>query len=132
MGKAEDSLGSRDVKTHFGTGRTGSSTVRRTIDALLADTLDLVAQPRNPTTPGHFSNYAFEPAGEEQLTEWMLDHLTLATWVPPTDTVLADVETAVLQVLLPPLNLSKVRTPWRPVVSAARKQQATAASLWVP
>ncbi|MGH2864053.1 MAG: GIY-YIG nuclease family protein, partial [Solirubrobacteraceae bacterium] len=43
VGKAEDSLITRDVKTHFGDGRTGSSTVRRSIAALLASTLDLRA-----------------------------------------------------------------------------------------
>src|SRR5579859_3831532 len=35
LGKAEDSLASRDLKTHFGDGRTGQSTVRRSFAALL-------------------------------------------------------------------------------------------------
>ena len=35
VGKAEDSLAQRDIKTHFGNGRTGSSTVRRSFAALL-------------------------------------------------------------------------------------------------
>ena len=35
VGKAEDSLVSRDLKTHFGDGRTGQSTVRRSFAALL-------------------------------------------------------------------------------------------------
>lgn len=101
VGKAEDSLGSRDVKTHFGTGRTGSSTVRRTIGALLVERLDLVAQPRNLAKPGYFSNFAFEPAGDALLTEWMLDHLRLTTWVPAAVVVLDEIETAVLQRMLP-------------------------------
>jgi hypothetical protein len=41
VGKAEESLVSRDLKTHFGSGRTGSSTVRRSFAALLRGTLDL-------------------------------------------------------------------------------------------
>ncbi|MGI8757071.1 MAG: GIY-YIG nuclease family protein [Acidimicrobiales bacterium] len=130
VGKAEDSLGTRDVKTHFGTGRTGSSTVRRTIGALLADQLDLVAQPRNPAKPGYFSNYGFELAGDARLTEWMLDHLKLATWVPPSEVVLDEIETEVVQTLGPPLNVAKVRTPWGSAVSAARKRQAAAARRW--
>jgi GIY-YIG catalytic domain len=39
VGKAEDSLVARDVKTHFGDGRTGQSTVRRSFAALLHDEL---------------------------------------------------------------------------------------------
>lgn len=132
VGKAEDSLGSRDVRTHFGTGRTGSSTLRRTVGALLAEPFGLVAQPRDPGRPGHFSNYAFEPAGEARLTEWMLDHLTLVTWVPSRPVALGDVEAAVLKTLLPPLNIAKVRTPWRAHVTAARKQQSISARRWTP
>jgi GIY-YIG catalytic domain-containing protein len=47
VGKAEDSLIARDLRTHFGSGRTGSSTLRRSFAALLAQRLDLHAQPRN-------------------------------------------------------------------------------------
>lgn len=35
VGKAERSLAARDVRQHFGTGKTGRSTVRRTFAALL-------------------------------------------------------------------------------------------------
>src|SRR5262245_30644986 len=41
VGKAEDSLLSRDIGSHFGDGRTGQSTVRRSMAACLKDTLDL-------------------------------------------------------------------------------------------
>jgi len=46
IGKAEDSLVARDLKTHFGDGRTGQSTVRRSFAALLHDTLGLRGVPR--------------------------------------------------------------------------------------
>src|SRR5690606_21537157 len=68
VGKAEDSLAGRDVGTHFGTGRTGSSTLRRSLAALLRETLDLRAQPRNPANPGYFANFGLEPDGDERLT----------------------------------------------------------------
>ena len=51
VGKAERSLASRDVDTHFSTGRTGSSTLRRSLAGLLADQLALKGDPRNPAKP---------------------------------------------------------------------------------
>lgn len=130
VGKAEDSLVARDVKTHFGTGRTGSSTVRRSVGALLAGPLDLRAIPRNLANPGSFSQFAFQSVGEERLSAWMLANLTLATWAPASPVDLGAMETLVLERLVPPLNLSKVRTPWKPQVSAARKVMAAQARAW--
>lgn len=46
VGKAEDSLVTRHVSTHFGNDRTGSSTVRRSFAALLGKPLRLSALPR--------------------------------------------------------------------------------------
>src|SRR5436190_432225 len=51
LGKAEDSLVTRDLRTHFGDGRTGQSTLRRSLAALLHDTLHLSGMPRNPDKP---------------------------------------------------------------------------------
>ena len=52
VGKGEDSLITRDLKTHFAVDplaapRTGSSTVRRSFAALLREQLDLRGVPRN-------------------------------------------------------------------------------------
>lgn len=51
VGKAERSLNGRDVGTHFATGKTGSSTVRRSLAALLADDLQLLAVPGTCSSP---------------------------------------------------------------------------------
>jgi hypothetical protein len=56
VGKAERSLASRDVHTHFATGRTGSSTLRRSMAALLRSELDLHAVPRNLARPDCSAN----------------------------------------------------------------------------
>jgi hypothetical protein len=56
VGKAEDSLITRDIKAHFGDGRTGQSTLRRSLSALLHAPLGLRGMPRNPDKPGHYSN----------------------------------------------------------------------------
>jgi len=79
IGKAEESLVTRDLKTHFGDGRTGQSTVRRSFAALLHDTLGLRGMPRNPARPGYFSNYGLSAAHDAALTRWMREHLHLAT-----------------------------------------------------
>ena len=63
VGKAEDSLVARDLRQHFTDGRTGSSTLRRSIAALLHDSMGLRGIPRNPQKPGYFSNYGLSPAG---------------------------------------------------------------------
>ena len=111
VGKSESSLSSRDVTTHFGTGRTGWSTVRRSLAVVLRDELDLNAVPRNSTLPVRPANYGLEPEGEERLTAWMKANLTVSMWVKPDGTVLKPVETAVIRWWQPPLNLDEVDHP---------------------
>jgi hypothetical protein len=132
VGKAEDSLATRDIKTHFGDGRTGQSTVRRSFAALLAQRLDLHGMPRNPGKPAHFSNYGLSPSDDRKLTDWMKEHLRLAVWPKPTslDVTLIDIERAVLVRLQPPLNLKDVVTPWAPMIKEARKALADEARAW--
>ena len=64
------------------------------------------------------------------LTDWMVTHLRLAVWHSPDGAVLDAVETAVLAELLPPLNVAKVATPWRPLVQAGRRRLAAQAEAW--
>lgn len=78
VGKAESSLASRDLRTHFRTGKTGSSTLRRTLAALLREELDLRALPRNRERPAYFANDALAPDGDERLTRSMHDNLEIA------------------------------------------------------
>jgi len=132
VGKAEDSLVTRDLKTHFGDGRTGQSTVRRSFAALLHDTLDLRGIPRNTAKPGYFSNYGLSASHDVALTRWMREQLRLAVWPKPIDCefTLGQVETAVLVEFLPPLNLQGVVTPWTAQVKAARAALAEEARAW--
>jgi hypothetical protein len=129
VGKAEDSLVSRDLRTHFASGRTGSSTLRRSFAALLRQELKLEAIPRNPANPGHFSSFGLEPEGDQRLSSWMRDNLSLATWSRPEGVALRHVEVALLRTWAPPLNLTDVPAPWRRLKSL-RSEMAAEARAW--
>jgi hypothetical protein len=124
VGKSERSLANRDVRTHFSTGKTGSSTLRRSLAGLLADDLRLEGQPRNVANPEGFANFGLEAEGDARLTMWMLEHLRLAVWPSPEGVILDGIETAVLGEMVPLLNIDKVKSPWRTSVRAGRKRLA--------
>lgn len=130
VGKAERSLVGRDLRTHFATGKTGSSTLRRTLSALLREPLELRAVPRNLARPDGSANYSLESSGDERLTEWMHARLRLSVWVRPDGVVLDEVETAVLNALRPPLNLAKMGCLGDRRVKAARAAMAEEARAW--
>ena len=132
VGKAEDSLVTRDLRTHFATGRTGQSSPRRSFAALLVDDLKLVAMPRRPADPepGKWTHYALEPDGDKRLTVWMLEHLRLAAWTCERPVALGQLERLVMAELQPPLNLTGVTQPWSGQVRDARKVMARAAERW--
>ncbi|MCR6032077.1 hypothetical protein GGQ22_11550 [Nocardioides sp. zg-579] len=131
VGKAERSLNGRDVGTHFATGKTGSSTVRRSLAALLVDELLLIAVPRNQTKPDGSANFALDSASDERLSAWMDERLALSTWVKPDGVVVDEVETEVVRRLRPPLNLDKVGEP-RTRLREARRRMADVARAWGP
>lgn len=132
VGKAEKSVVKRDVHQHFRTGKTGSSTVRRTLAAFLRVALGLRAQPRNPKKPAHFPSYSLEKTGDERLTQWMLANLRLALWLRPDQGELRLIEGELLEHWQPPLNGQGVKTPWSDQRSAARKLMADEARAWQP
>lgn len=136
VGKAENTLASRDVEGHFGMRKrgaqspTGSSTLRRSLAGLLAQEHGYRGMPRNPANPGHFSNFGLSVEHDDDLSAWMRSHLRLALWPHHVVAALDTVETDVLSALLPPLNLDKIVTRWRDQVKAARKVLANDARAW--
>jgi hypothetical protein len=131
VGKAEDSLVARDLRTHFGDGRTGSSTVRRSFAALLRDELSLRAIPRNLARPADFDRYGLSAADDAKLTAWMRSRLAIAVWAGDAEQPLVDVETDVLRQWNPPINLVKVAQPSKRL-KALRKGRAEEARQYVP
>lgn len=138
VGKAENTLASRDVEGHFGLRErgvqspTGSSTLRRSLAALLAPDRGYRGIPRNPAKPGFFSNFGLSVEHDDDLSAWMRGRLRLALWPHDLAAELDGIETDVLDELLPPLNLDKVATPWRGQVRGARKVLADQARDWRP
>ncbi|GAA3640560.1 hypothetical protein GCM10022200_25290 [Microbacterium awajiense] len=138
IGKAEDSLVSRDLNGHFAAipgsvARTGSSTVRRSFAALLREQLRLRAVPRNRSKPERFANYGLADGGDDRLTEWMHQRLMLAVWPAPSgmSPTLDAVETAVIHHFVPPMNLAK--NPGKLVtLSRARASMTAEAASWAP
>lgn len=136
VGKAEKSLASRDLNGHFATNvksapRTGGSTVRRSFAALLRETLDLHAVPRNLARPERFANYALDAGGDARLNEWMHARLTLAVWPAPSDmpVPLVEIETAAIVHFTPPLNLDA--NPGKLArLRLARAEMAAEAARW--
>lgn len=125
IGKAERSLVSRDLKTHFATGRTGQSTLRRSLAALLREDLNLVPQPRNKMRPDGSASFALEPSSEERLTAWMVQELSISVWEKSRSVDrLRDVEEEILRTANPPLNLTHVERPWSVLVEARREMAA--------
>src|SRR4051794_38178083 len=131
VGKAERSLNGRDVGTHFAAGKTGSSTVRRSLAALLVDELALVAVPRNLAQPDGSANFGLDAVSEGSLSSWMEQRLSLATWSKPEGANLDAIETAVVRRLHPPLNLDKVGEP-RKRLREARRRMTDIARAWQP
>lgn len=131
VGKAERSLNGRDVGTHFAVGKTGSSTVRRSLAALLVEELALVAVPRNMAKPDGSANFGLDAASEGALSSWMERRLSLATWSKLEGANLNEIETAVVRRLRPPLNLDKVEEP-RTRLRDARRRMADTARAWQP
>lgn len=128
VGKAEASLPGRDLRQHFASGKTGSSTLRRSVAALLADGLGLVAIPRSRTgTDSAAAHYRLTDSGEVAVTDWMRSRLRIAVWVSDEKGELASLERAVLAKLQPPLNLTGVHHRYGAQVRAARKRLAAQA-----
>ncbi len=129
VGKAEGSLLDRDGKTHFALGRTGQSTLRRSIAALLRPSLGLRGRPRNLDTPGYFDKFDLAPGHDATLQRWIGERPAIATWLKPPDetdhdgTYLLAIERALLRRWTPPLNDKDNPGKWREV-RAIRKVMA--------
>jgi len=134
LGKTESSQASRDEKTHFASGKTGSSTIRRSLGALLKNELSLIPIPRNGKDfdAGRKSFFKFDEPSEEKLTTWMKDNLGLSFYEydqPPSE--IDVLETKLITEMKPLLNIDSKNpdNPYAQFIRAARKACANEANL---
>ena len=105
LGKTQSSGISRVLQTHFGTGKTGSSTVRRTLGALLRKDLKLIPIPRNNSDQlkGRLF-FKFDDSSENKITKWMEKNL-LISFFPLKGEDVPSVEKELIKYLKPALNI---------------------------
>ncbi len=101
IGKTESSQEKRDAKTHFTTGKTGSSTVRKSIGSLILKKENLNPVPRNNSDykKGRFSHFKFDLESEEKITTWMKDNLALSFYeYPKGKELIGKLETEIIRI----------------------------------
>ncbi|GGP02048.1 hypothetical protein GCM10010992_04870 [Cloacibacterium rupense] len=111
VGIAKNSLKDRDFGNHFNSKSTGSSTLRRSIGAILKEEFSLIAFSRNGTnSKRELLNYKFNEEGERLLTDWMTANLIIGYWEDENSisySELRDWEKKVIKFLKPTLDLDK-------------------------
>lgn len=131
IGKTESSQEKRDAKTHFTTGKTGSSTVRKSIGSIICATENLRPIPRNDSDykKGRFSHFRFDQPSEEIITKWMKNNLALSFYeYPRTKQEIEKLETEIIDNFIPILNISKnPKNAFKDTLQQLRKNCATIA-----
>jgi hypothetical protein len=119
VGKADDSIRKRVQQTHLVDGRSGSSTLRRSLGALLRETLLLRPVPRSlkRTDDKRFTNYAFDSESDRRLSVWIAANILVAAVPSPAPDV---TERELIVQLAPPLCLTLWDNPHRTRIKQLR------------
>ena len=90
---------------HFQSGSTGTSTIRRSLAALLANKLTLVSVPRSMDERDNdrYDNYMLDSESEDKLTQWMRCNFT-AAFHEVADDKAEITQTAMIQYSVPMFN----------------------------
>jgi hypothetical protein len=132
IGKTESSQQSRDADTHFRTGKTGSSTLRKTFGSLLHQQYKLNPLPRGQADidKNRYAHFKFDTKSEELLTKWMTENLGLSFFpYPKTTSEIDNLETLLINELVPVLNIDRKNTgnPFFHHLRSLRKQMGEVA-----
>jgi len=112
-------LASREFEHHFSSQRTGFSTLRRSLGAVLKNELKLKAIPRAAgTSSSNVTNYSFADDGNTRLTTWMCEHLEVGVHASAR---YHELEGSLIAKLEPLLNLTKWMNPDRAELKRLRK-----------
>ena len=126
----------RDRDTHFKSGRTGSSTLRRTLGAILREDLELNPIPRSEkdidANSTHF--YCFDVKGESKLTDWMMTNLSMSYYpYLKSPAQIGTLEAALIKESIPSLNIAgNPNNPMRYQVQSFRKACSNLAYKVIP
>jgi hypothetical protein len=115
LGLSENALDGRNHLTH---AHSGFSTLRRSLGAILKESLQLTCNRRAPGDSPDF--YRFQDEGEARLTQWMADNLVFTCFPLPIETA-TELEPAILEKLTPPLNISDRQNPQASRIRAFRR-----------
>ena len=103
-------LARRAMRQHFHTGSSGSSTLRRSLGAVLKDVLGLRAVHRSTGKSARdYTNYCFTADGEVRLTAWMHENLEISFHPTPDYVTL---EMLLVHHLAPVLNIEHSANPY--------------------
>jgi len=132
IGKTIKSQQSRDANTHFKTGKSGGSTIRVSIGALLSKTETMVPVIRSMTDIENRrkSLFKFDDASENEITEWMNKNLGVSFFECSGSAREIDtLETDIIQLLKPVLNIDRKNhdNPNKAYISSLRKKLRTEA-----
>lgn len=131
IGKTESSQEKRDSKTHFTTGKTGSSTVRKSIGSILCFQENLKPIPRNDSdyAKRRFSHFKFDNASEMKITDWMKNNMALSFYEYPESKEKIDkLETEIIKQLKPILNIDH-KNPENPYLNQIKQLRKNCASI---
>jgi plasmid stability protein len=105
---------------HFETGKTSSSTLRRTLGAILKQQLGIRAYARGRgLLDADFERYRFDEIGEEKLTNWMNANLQIGFSIVVDD--IDETESRLIRYCEPVLNLMRWSNPQAERIKALRK-----------
>ena len=125
VGMTEQGL---DARNHFTHTNSGFSTFRRSLGAILKTKLALNACPRSAgASRSNVVNYRFSDVGEQALTRWMYDHLSIAQAALTGD--VAGKEKELIALMEPPLNLTGWPNPQRALIKRLRAECVDEAQL---
>lgn len=113
-------LAQREYDTDCCSGKTGFSTLRRSIGAILKEQLQLKAIPRGrSSSPSNYRNYQFRSRDEQSLTRWMNNNLEIA--ICPIDGNYKIVKADLISELNPVLCLKGWNNPYSKILRKLRK-----------
>ena len=129
IGKTERSQKSRDADTHFKSGKSGSSTVRKSVGALLSQNEEIISVIRSSSDieKGRKSHFKFDDKSEQRITEWMLENIAVSFFeYSKCKTEIDTLETEIIQVLKPVLNIDYKNpdNPFKNIIKELRKKLA--------